>query len=57
VSKRAHLVLQQGANADAVRRTTAEVLFTRFNIDHVTLQTVATDCRTQGGSAKVHERI
>ena len=41
----AHLVLADGADADATRSSAAEILESRFHIEHVTLQTERTDCR------------
>ena len=50
----AHLVLQPGADADAVRLSVTEALADRFAIRHVTLQTVRIDFRTKSTPAIVH---
>jgi cobalt-zinc-cadmium efflux system protein len=50
----AHVVLQTGADADAVRMSVTEALADRFAIRHVTLQTERIDCRTQSTPALVH---
>ena len=50
----AHLVMDAGADTDAVRMAVAESLARRFAIRHVTLQTERTDCRTQGAPALTH---
>jgi len=50
----AHVVLQTGADADAVRMSVTEALADRFALRHVTLQTERVDCRTQSTPALVH---
>jgi cobalt-zinc-cadmium efflux system protein len=50
----AHLVMEPGADPDAVRIAVAETLAGRFAIRHATLQTEAVDCRTGDGRALVH---
>jgi cobalt-zinc-cadmium efflux system protein len=50
----AHLVVHDGADADAVRMAVAEALARRFGIHHATLQTERVDCRTQGTTTVVH---
>jgi cobalt-zinc-cadmium efflux system protein len=50
----AHLVLQPGADADAVRIAVTEALGERFAIRHVTLQTEQVDCRTRPNPTLVH---
>ena len=50
----AHVVLQTGADADAVRMSVTEALADRFAIRHVTLQTERIDCRAQTTPALVH---
>lgn len=41
----AHLLLAEGADADATRSAAAKILDQRFEIEHVTLQTERVDCR------------
>ena len=41
----AHLVLLDGADADAVRTAASQILDQKFEIEHVTLQTERSDCR------------
>jgi cobalt-zinc-cadmium efflux system protein len=50
----AHLVLEAGADADAVRLSVTHALADRFAIHHATLQTEGIDCRTQNTPAIVH---
>lgn len=44
----AHLVLADGADADGVRRSAAQMLDNRFHIGHATLQVEASDCGDHG---------
>lgn len=50
----AHLVIQQGADADMVRIAVAKALAGKFDIHHATLQTERADCRTDSSFSLVH---